>query len=178
MEVTLPIFLIILGVYVIFAYPKHSTKIKINNYDDKYNLNKIKEPVKNNKTYEVKDVIEPVQNNDSNKLNKNIEPLQNDDSYDLNKIIEPVQNENQSTAKENDTFTPTFEPINSNISPTKTLNTMNKTTLWIIKGFVIFVTLAFMGVAKKIGIPIIIANIIGFAVIFGVWKYNSNDTTK
>jgi hypothetical protein len=38
-----------------------------------------------------------------------------------------------------------------------------------------------MTAAKEIGIPIIVKNIIGFAIIYGVWKYNPeepNDNNK
>ena len=32
-----------------------------------------------------------------------------------------------------------------------------------------------MTAAKRMGIPIFMANIIGFAIVFGVWKYNPEE---
>ncbi len=52
---------------------------------------------------------------------------------------------------------------------------MSKGILWTIKIVVILVVLVFMTVAKEIGIPIIVKNIIGFAIIYGVWKYNPEE---
>jgi len=53
---------------------------------------------------------------------------------------------------------------------------MKKSVLWTIKIIVIFIVLIFMAVAKDIGIPVIAKNIIGFAIIFTVWKYKPSET--
>lgn len=52
---------------------------------------------------------------------------------------------------------------------------MSKGILWTIKIVVIIVTAGFMFAAKKMGIPIIAANIIGFGVIYAVWKYKPEE---
>ena len=53
---------------------------------------------------------------------------------------------------------------------------MKKSVLWTIKIIVIFIVLIFMAVAKDIGFPVIAKNIIGFAIIFTVWKYKPSET--
>ncbi len=61
---------------------------------------------------------------------------------------------------------------------------MSKGVLWTIKIVVIFVALIFIVIAKEIGIPIIVANLIGFGIIYAVWKYkpeepkNDNDNNQ
>ncbi|MBS1641588.1 MAG: hypothetical protein JSR11_03835 [Bacteroidetes bacterium] len=58
---------------------------------------------------------------------------------------------------------------------------MSKGILWTIKIVVILVVLVFMTAAKEIGIPIIVKNIIGFGIIYAVWKYKPdepNDNTN
>jgi hypothetical protein len=48
---------------------------------------------------------------------------------------------------------------------------MSKGILWTIKIVVIFGVILFMTAAKEIGIPIMVKNIIGFGIIYAVWKY-------
>ncbi len=61
---------------------------------------------------------------------------------------------------------------------------MSKGVLWTIKIVVIFVALIFIVIAKEMGIPIIVANLIGFGIIYAVWKYkpeeqnNNNDNIQ
>lgn len=61
---------------------------------------------------------------------------------------------------------------------------MSKGVLWTIKIVVIFVALIFIVIAKEMGIPIIVANLIGFGIIYAVWKYkpeeqkNNNDNNQ
>lgn len=52
---------------------------------------------------------------------------------------------------------------------------MSKGILWTIKIVVILVVLVFMTAAKEIGIPIIVKNIIGFGIIYAVWKYKPDE---
>lgn len=52
---------------------------------------------------------------------------------------------------------------------------MSKGILWTIKIVIILVVGVFMTVAKEIGIPIIVKNIIGFAIIYAVWKYTPDE---
>lgn len=52
---------------------------------------------------------------------------------------------------------------------------MSKGILWTIKIVVVLVVLVFMTAAKEMGIPIIVKNIIGFGIIYAVWKYNPDD---
>jgi hypothetical protein len=52
---------------------------------------------------------------------------------------------------------------------------MNKGILLAIKIIVSIFAFGFIGLAKKIGIPIIAANIIGFGVVYAIWKYNPNE---
>lgn len=57
---------------------------------------------------------------------------------------------------------------------------MNKAVLITIKVVAIFFVIVLMTIAREIGIPIIIKNLIGFAIIFAIWKYkpeepNNND---
>ena len=48
----------------------------------------------------------------------------------------------------------------------------NKIILWIIKIFLILLVAFAMTVAHKyMGFPILIKNMIGFTVIFAIWKY-------
>lgn len=54
---------------------------------------------------------------------------------------------------------------------------MSKGILWTIKIVVILVVLVFMTAAKKIGIPIIVKNIIGFGIIYAVSKYKPDEPT-
>lgn len=60
---------------------------------------------------------------------------------------------------------------------------MSKGVLWTIKIVVILVVVVFMTAAKEMGIPIIVKNLIGFGIIYAVWKYkpeepNSNDNNN
>lgn len=60
---------------------------------------------------------------------------------------------------------------------------MSKGVLWTIKIVVIFIAIIFIVIAKEMGIPIIVANLIGFGIIYAVWKYkpkepNSNDNNN
>jgi hypothetical protein len=52
---------------------------------------------------------------------------------------------------------------------------MSKGILWTIKIVVILVVLVFMTAAKEMGIPIIVKNIIGFGIIYAVWKYKPDE---
>ncbi len=52
---------------------------------------------------------------------------------------------------------------------------MSKGILWTIKIGVIFVVLIFMALSKKLGIPIIVKNLIGFGIIYAVWKYKPDE---
>lgn len=52
---------------------------------------------------------------------------------------------------------------------------MSKGILWTIKIGVIFVVLIFMAVSKELGIPIIVKNLIGFGIIYAVWKYKPDE---
>lgn len=57
---------------------------------------------------------------------------------------------------------------------------MNKAVLITIKVVAIFFVIVLMTIAREIGIPIIIKNLIGFGIIFAIWKYkpeepNNND---
>ena len=53
---------------------------------------------------------------------------------------------------------------------------MSKGVLWTIKIAVIFVALVIIVIAKEAGVPIIVANLIGFGIIFAVWKYKPEET--
>lgn len=55
---------------------------------------------------------------------------------------------------------------------------MNKGILWIIKIIIILVVLVLMTLGKEAGIPIIVKNIIGFTVIYAVWKYKPSDESN
>lgn len=60
---------------------------------------------------------------------------------------------------------------------------MSKGILWTIKIVVILVVAVFMTAAKEMGIPIIVKNLIGFGIIYAVWKYkpeepNGNDNNN
>lgn len=48
---------------------------------------------------------------------------------------------------------------------------MNKAILWTIKIILILIVLAFITVAKEIGIPILVANLIGWPILFAIWAY-------
>ncbi len=48
---------------------------------------------------------------------------------------------------------------------------MNKAILWTIKIAVIICVLVFITVAKEIGIPILVANLIGWPILFAIWAY-------
>ena len=48
---------------------------------------------------------------------------------------------------------------------------MSKGILWTIKIVAILIVVIFMTAAKEMGIPIIVKNLIGFAIIFAIWKY-------
>ncbi|MFN8430541.1 MAG: hypothetical protein U0V04_11230 [Spirosomataceae bacterium] len=52
---------------------------------------------------------------------------------------------------------------------------MRKGILWMIKIGVIFVVLIFMAISKDLGIPIIVKNLIGFGIIYAVWKYKPDE---
>lgn len=52
---------------------------------------------------------------------------------------------------------------------------MNRTGLVAVKAVVIFVVLIFIVISKKLGVPILIANMIGLAVVFAVWKYKPEE---
>jgi len=52
---------------------------------------------------------------------------------------------------------------------------MSKGVLWTIKIVVIFVAVIFIVIAKEMGIPIIVANLIGFGIIYAVWKYKPEE---
>lgn len=52
---------------------------------------------------------------------------------------------------------------------------MSKGILWTIKIGVIFVVLIFMAISKELGIPIIVKNLIGFGIIYPVWKYKPDE---
>lgn len=52
---------------------------------------------------------------------------------------------------------------------------MSKGILWTIKIVVILLVVVFMTVAKEIGIPIIVKNLIGFGIIYAVWKYKPDE---
>jgi hypothetical protein len=52
---------------------------------------------------------------------------------------------------------------------------MSKGILWTIKIVVILLVVVFMKAAKEIGIPIIIKNLIGFGIIYAVWKYKPDE---
>ncbi len=51
---------------------------------------------------------------------------------------------------------------------------MNRVILWIIKGGVIFVVAAAIGVSKDLGFPYALGMLIGVAIITTVWRYNPN----
>ena len=58
---------------------------------------------------------------------------------------------------------------------------MSNGILWTIKIGVILMVLIFMAISKELGIPIIVKNIIGFGIIYAVWKYKPeepNDNNK
>lgn len=55
---------------------------------------------------------------------------------------------------------------------------MSKGILWTIKIVVILVVVVFMTAAKEIGIPIIVKNLIGFGIIYAVWKYKPDETNN
>jgi len=55
---------------------------------------------------------------------------------------------------------------------------MSKGILWTIKIVVILVVFVFMTVAKEMGIPIIVKNIIGFGIIYAVWKYKTDEPNE
>lgn len=55
---------------------------------------------------------------------------------------------------------------------------MSKGILWTIKIVVVLVVILFMIAAKEIGIPIIVKNLIGFAIIYAVWKYKPDEPTN
>jgi hypothetical protein len=48
---------------------------------------------------------------------------------------------------------------------------MSNGILWTIKIVVILVVLVLMVLAKEMGVPIIVKNIIGYGIIFTVWQY-------
>lgn len=52
---------------------------------------------------------------------------------------------------------------------------MSKGILWTIKIVVILLVVVFMTAAKEIGIPIIVKNLIGFGIIYAVWKYKPDE---
>lgn len=52
---------------------------------------------------------------------------------------------------------------------------MSKGILWTIKIVVIFIVIIFMTAAKELGIPIIVKNLIGFGIIYAVWKYKPDE---
>jgi hypothetical protein len=55
---------------------------------------------------------------------------------------------------------------------------MSKGILWTIKIIVILVVLVVMTISKELGIPIIVKNILGFAIIYAVWKYKPDEPTN
>ncbi len=52
---------------------------------------------------------------------------------------------------------------------------MSKGILRTIKIVVILFTMVLMGLAKQAGIPIIVASLIGWGIIFAVWKYKPEE---
>lgn len=48
---------------------------------------------------------------------------------------------------------------------------MNKGILWTIKIGAIFIVLVFITIAKEIGVPILVANLIGWPILFAIWAY-------
>ena len=52
---------------------------------------------------------------------------------------------------------------------------MSNGVLWTIKIGVILMVLIFMAISKELGIPIIVKNIIGFGIIYAVWKYKPDE---
>lgn len=55
----------------------------------------------------------------------------------------------------------------------------NKIILWIIKFvLIIFVMLAMTAAHKLMGVPILVKNMIGFAAIFAIWKYQPTATNN
>jgi len=55
---------------------------------------------------------------------------------------------------------------------------MSKGVLWTIKIVVIFIAIIFIVIAKEMGIPIIVANLIGFGIIYAVWKYKPEEPNR
>lgn len=53
---------------------------------------------------------------------------------------------------------------------------MSKGILWTIKILAIFITFALMAASKMAGLPILISNIIGLAIVVAIWKYKPNDS--
>jgi hypothetical protein len=53
---------------------------------------------------------------------------------------------------------------------------MSKGVLWTIKIVAIFITVAFMTGSKMAGVPILITNIIGLAIIVAIWKYKPDES--
>jgi len=62
----------------------------------------------------------------------------------------------------------------------KSINKMSKFFLRTIKTIVIAITIGLIALAKKAGVSIIAANIIGFSIIYAVWKYQppKNDNNQ
>lgn len=52
---------------------------------------------------------------------------------------------------------------------------MSKGVLWTIKIVAIFVVVIFIVIAKGIGVPIIVANLIGLGIVYAVWKYKPEE---
>ena len=52
---------------------------------------------------------------------------------------------------------------------------MSKAILIIIKIVAIIFVAVLMGISHKMGVPIIIKNLIGFAIIFAIWKYKPEE---
>ena len=52
---------------------------------------------------------------------------------------------------------------------------MNRTGLVVVKVIVIFIVLIFIVISKKLGVPILIANVIGLAIVVAVWKYKPDE---
>ena len=55
---------------------------------------------------------------------------------------------------------------------------MSKAILTIIKIVAIIFVAVLMGISHKMGVPIIIKNLIGFAIIFAIWKYKPDEPNK
>lgn len=55
---------------------------------------------------------------------------------------------------------------------------MSKSILWIIKIILIFVVIVIMTITKEMGIPAIVRNVIGIAIIFAIIKYKPSNENQ